>query len=251
MSGMERPIGETLDGGRFRIVACIVGDMLRGVFRAQSRTETALVTLAPRQQRTIDLALRSPRIAELLHIGPLSTHGLDGMVEAEPAGTPLGERRLALGDALAIVRDASSIVDEAHRRGLVLRGMRPELVYVAGTRVTGIAPRCEPFLATSTPSSQGVVHPFDHFYLAPELLQLREPSRAADVFSLGAMLAMLVTGEHPFTGDLPPQQLVSISRGERRPWHGPDELRAIVDRALHSDPSARPTAAELAGALGS
>jgi serine/threonine protein kinase len=247
----DLPIGETLGGGRFEIVTCVVGAVQRGVFRARGPTGTALVTLAPPQERTLDLALPSPRIAELLHIGPLSTPSFDGLVEAEPAGAPLGERRLPLADALAIARDACEIVDQAHQRGLVLRAMRPELVYVDGPRVTGIAPRCETFLSTSTPPCHGVPHPFDHFYLAPELLQLREPTRAADVFSLGAMLAMMVTGEHPFTGDLPWDQLVSITRGERRPWRGPADLRAIVDRTLDPDPTARPTAAQLASELGS
>lgn len=246
----DLPIGDTLDGGRYTIVECIRGEVLRGMFRARGPLGNALVTLGPRQKATLDLAFASDRITPLLHIGPLSTSGFDGMIEAEPAGEPIGERQLPLADALAIVRDTCAIVDAAHRRGLILRGLRPELVYVQGTRVTAIAPRCEPFLMTAQPSSQGVVHPFDHYYLAPEILRLREPTAAADVFSLGALLAMLVTGEHPFTGDLPPLQLVSVSRDERRPWTGPPELRAIVDGALAADPAKRPTAAELGAQLG-
>ncbi|MEJ7602670.1 MAG: sigma-70 family RNA polymerase sigma factor [Kofleriaceae bacterium] len=114
--------------------------------------------------------------------------------------------------------------------------MRPELIYVDGTSIIAIAPRCEPFLMTAAPSSQGVIHPFDHYYLAPELLRLQPPTAAADVFSLGALLAMLVTGEHPFVGDMPYEQLVAILRGDRRPWTGPADLAAVVARALDPDP---------------
>ena len=251
----EFPIGQTLDRGNWTITECIDGEAARGYFRARDKTgRMAIVPLAHYQKQAIDVAhyaMAAPRITPCLYAGRLETTlgRYDGLVEAEPAGRPLRACTLALADAIALVVDACGIVDEAHRRGIVLRGIRPELVYVDGARVTAIAPRCEELWSTSTPPSSGVITPFSHFYLAPEILRIKPPTRASDVFSLGAILAELVTGEHPFEGDFITESLFAITGNKRRPWRLPDNLRAIVDRVLAPDPAARPSAGELAQLL--
>ena len=251
----EFPIGETLERGRWKIAEHVAGEPARGCYRAIGKDgRRALVTLAHYQKQPVDLAhyaMSSPRIAPLLYVGRLETTAgrYDGLLEEEPAGRPLRDAPPPPHEALAVVIDACAIVEEAHRRGIVLRGIRPELVYVEHARITAIAPRCEEFMSTSTPPSSGVLHPFSRYYLAPEILRLRVPTSACDVFSLGAILAELVTGEHPFEGDHIVEQLQTVVGNQRRPWHGPAELRAIVDRALDPIPDRRPTAGELAAAL--
>jgi len=69
------------------------------------------------------------------------------------------------------------------------------------------------------------------------------------MFSLTAILARLVTGEHPFEGDDATTQLFSITGNQRRPWRGPEGLGALVDRGLDPDPQRRPSAGELGQAL--
>jgi hypothetical protein len=251
----EFPIGQTLDRGTWKITECLAGEAARGYFRARDKAgRVAIVSLAYFQKQPIDVAhyaMTAPRITPCVYAGRLETTlgRYDGLVEVEPVGRPLRDCTLGLADAVALVADASAIVDEAHRCGIVLRGIRPELVYVDGARVTAIAPRCEEFWSTSTPPSSGGINPFSHFYLAPEILRIKPPTRASDVFSLGAILAELVMGEHPFEGGYITESLHAIVGNKRKPWRGPDWLRAIVDRALAPDPAQRPLAAELAHAL--
>ncbi|HUJ63324.1 MAG TPA: hypothetical protein VLX92_32720, partial [Kofleriaceae bacterium] len=116
-----------------------------------------------------------------------------------------------------------------HARGIVLGGLRPELVYIDGERVTGIAPRCDVFHATMSKPDYGVPLCFPHVYFAPEVLARPEepPTAAADVFALAAMIAYWHTGKHPFEGEYT-ANVVAIVSGQRTVWRGDAALGAIV-----------------------
>jgi len=148
-------------------------------------------------------------------------------------------RGRALALALLLVSGGAA----GHAAGCALGGLRPELVYVESRTaliVTAIAPRAERFWATAERRSYGVPPCFEQFFQAPELLArpFDPPGAAADVFSLAAMLAGWLAGEHPFEGD-GADQAISIAIGRRRAWRGPAELAAILDGGLAVDPSVR------------
>jgi hypothetical protein len=80
---------------------------------------------------------------------------------------------------------------------------------------------------------------FNHHYLAPEVVKDPSgPHHNCDVFSLCAIAAHVLCGEHPFTGH-GMQQLVSIALGRRRAWTGPAGWRPLIERGLAPDPDAR------------
>jgi serine/threonine-protein kinase len=88
-------------------------------------------------------------------------------------------------------------------------------------------------------------------YLAPE--QIRSPSidHRADVFALGVVLYEMTTARHPFRGETELDTLLRIASPEPPPAilddDYPDQLRAIVERALAKEPSGRyPTMQALA-----
>lgn len=64
-------------------------------------------------------------------------------------------------------------------------------------------------------------------YIAPELLQGRSFSAAADIFSLGVTMHELLAGERPYSS----QKITS----------GPIEMRNLIQRMIDSDPNRRPT----------
>jgi hypothetical protein len=252
MNDNEFPIGVRL--GRWTIVELLAGEPSRGRYRANGPDGlVGLLTVAPAQkldhaELSTRHAMASPRIAALVQIGTLATTvaRYDGMIEIEPSGRPLRE----VGCSLGVVRELCDVVRDAHARGLVVRGLRPELVYIDDSaRITAIAPRCEAFLMTSTPASMGVLHCFDHYYMAPEALNVRPSTPAADVFSLAAFAVEAITGQHPFVGDNSMEQLMSVTGGTRRAWQGDARLQPILDRALARDPTTRPSLDELARSL--
>jgi hypothetical protein len=214
------------------------------------------VTLGPPQKLDLDavsrrLEMMAPGVVGLRAVGSLEgvDDRLDGIVEEEPWGTPLAEAHPSQSQAIALGIELCDLLDEASIMGCVLVGLRPELIYVdEAFELTRMAPRCEPFLATATPACQGVTHFYDKLYQAPEVLALREPTAATDIFSAATIVTEMLTGVHPFPGVGWPH-LESILAGERHPWTGPPALAEILDACLDTEAGARPSADELGTAL--
>ncbi len=261
------PLGATLANRRYTIVGHVRGSPDRGMYRARD-TESGghvLVTLGPPQRFDFDtlrlqLALPATGITPLLHIGRLESQTeapYEGMVEIEPAGRPATDvlvlpldPAIAIRIALAIAKPLAAV----HATAAVVRGLRPELIYLDGNptapRLAGLAPRCEAFLTTAEPRCYGVPPCFDHYYQAPEVLArpYDAPSPAADVFSLCAIIAHWISGEHPFHGE-GAMQAISIATGNRRTWRGPVAIGAILDTGLRPSPGARTSLSELVASL--
>ncbi|MET7609941.1 serine/threonine-protein kinase [Streptomyces seoulensis] len=86
-------------------------------------------------------------------------------------------------------------------------------------------------------------------YMAPEQILGGRVTGAADVFSLGAVLAYAATGTPPFPGDSSAALLYKVVHEE--PELGPldGELREIAAACLAKDPARRPAPADLARRL--
>lgn len=84
-------------------------------------------------------------------------------------------------------------------------------------------------------------------YMSPELLRGETASSASDVFSLGALLYELLSGQHPFAGETPLDVFEAI---ECRPVGAPSTVRtgvppqidALIMGMLDRDPASRPSA---------
>ena len=92
-------------------------------------------------------------------------------------------------------------------------------------------------------------------YMAPELsFGSRQAQPASDIFSFGVLAYELITKEMPFkkptVGSAGRPEALPIPPGLRLcPQLGP-ELIFLLESALSADPAQRPTAAQLAQALG-
>ena len=86
-------------------------------------------------------------------------------------------------------------------------------------------------------------------YMSPEQILGKPVEGAADVFSLGAVLAYAATGRSPFPGDSSAALLYKVVHEEPELDGLGGELRDVVEVCLAKDPSARPTPGEVSRRL--
>ncbi len=181
----------------------------------------------------------------------------------------LAERR-ALADRLGLVRhylDACNAVAFAHAQGVIHRDLKPANIMVGGfgeTQVVdwGLATRAGGAVATEGASGRadaevdadrtrtGAVLGTPA-YMSPEQARGEAALPQADVWSLGAVLAELLSGEAPWGEGTSDELLARARTGgppPLRPLPGaPAELVAIAMRATAADPAFRyPDAGALA-----
>ncbi len=119
------------------------------------------------------------------------------------------ERRLTIERALGVADDIAAGLEHAHRRGIVHRDLKPANVWLDSE---GRARLGDFGLATGAVRSREAVERMvvgTAAYLPPEQAIGRRADERADLYSLGAVLYEMVTGQPPFPGDDP----VSIISG--------------------------------------
>ncbi|MGW2569776.1 serine/threonine-protein kinase [Streptomyces sp. NPDC001537] len=144
-----------------------------------------------------------------------------------------------LGEALAAV----------HELGLVHRDVKPSnvLLTLDGPLLIdfGIA-RATDGTASLTSTGVSIGSPG---YMSPEQILGKGATGAADVFSLGAVLAYAATGRPPFPGDSSAALLYKVVHEEPELGSLGGELREVVEACLVKEPGRRPTPGEVARRL--
>ncbi|MGC0338721.1 serine/threonine-protein kinase [Streptomyces sp. SLBN-8D4] len=166
------------------------------------------------------------------------------LASAVTDGGPLPEHSVrVLGAGLA---EALAAV---HELGLVHRDVKPSnvLLTVDGPLLIdfGIA-RATDGTASLTSTGVSIGSPG---YMSPEQILSKGISGAADVFSLGAVLAYAATGAPPFPGDSSASLLYKVVHEEPELGSLSGELRDVVERCLDKSAQARPTPGEVARRL--
>lgn len=153
-------------------------------------------------------------------------------------GPDLHALATGLADALVAVHAAGVLHRDVSPANVVLGSDGPVLVDF------GIARFAEATTLTMTGTFLGTAG-----WLAPELLRDDEVSTAADVWSLGAVLAYAATGRPPADGSRAEVVLRKVLDGDLDLLGLPPWLEGSVHRCLDPDPARRPTAAELRAEL--
>lgn len=157
-------------------------------------------------ERQILASLDHPNIARLLDAG--STE--DGLpyfvmeyIEGQPIDQYCDEHNLNITERLKLFQDVCMAVRYAHQNLVIHRDIKPGNVLITKDGV----PRLLDFgiaklMAPGTESDQTLtrIHPLTPQYASPEQVRGQVVTTASDVYSLGVLLYVLLTGQRPYRG---------------------------------------------------
>jgi eukaryotic-like serine/threonine-protein kinase len=164
---------------------------------------------------------------------------------------------LPVEDTARIARSVLAALDHAHSRSLVHRDMKPANILFDSS--SGAVKVVDFGIAKGLEDTSGLTRTSGLIgtaaYLSPEQVSGHDATPRSDLYAVGCLLYCCLTGEPPFTGSTP----VAIamrhlndpvpSLRARRP-DVPQELEAVVMRALEKDPARRfSSAAEMDAAV--
>jgi len=257
--------GDPIRLGPYRLLGVIGEGGMGKVYLGQDGPGTlaAVKVLRPELAHDTELARRFVREAQAAQA--VRGKGVAAVLEARTEGTrPWIASEFLAGLTLAeAVEEHGPLTDPAlralgasladtladiHAAGFIHRDLKPPNIVLTsdGPRVIdfGIA-RPEHGL-TLTTTGQAPVTPG---YGAPEQVLGQRVTPAADVFSLGAVLAYALTGQRAFEGSHVAVVQYAVVHGEPRLDGVEPQLRALVEPCLAKDPAERPEPAEIVRAM--
>ncbi len=156
-------------------------------------------------------------------------------------------RALPIREVARVMRDLADVLEHAHRRGVIHRGLRPDRIMVTRHRRY---PLCIPDWSEAIAhDASASVPPPDgsRAYVAPELAHqdaggAERVDDRADMFALGAVAYRALTGTVPFN---PVAANVPYLAARTRRPDTPPALATIIDSLLSVDRFDRPSASEV------
>lgn len=199
-----------------------------------------------------------PRVYE---VGELDGHAWFAMQLVDGPTLKSARSRLPYDERLTVALRLCDALEEVHARGLVHRDVNPRNVLLSARPDGSWWPYLVDFgIAHEMPHPSRPVDPVvvgTAPYMAPEqaLGKVFEIDRRTDVYSLGATLYELFSGERPFADETPQRMILRCLREDPVPLARvapglPAALGETIDRCLVKDPAGRfPTARAVAAAL--
>ncbi len=148
--------------------------------------------------------------------------------------------------ALMIFYEICRALKYAHDKGVVHRDIKPENILISRTG----AVKLTDFGIATSKESHGENLTRDMTlgtpaYMSPEQIDNSSTvDHRSDIYSLGVVLYKMVTGKSPYPGNMTPETITRIARGEYRPPHQINPkissfLRGIIKKAMHRLPEKR------------
>ena len=188
------------------------------------------------EERKILARLQHPNIARLID-GGITSEERPWFAMEYVKGVNILEyckgKGISLKVKLKLILDVIDAVQYAHKNLIVHRDLKPGNIMVTGEKETpkiklldfGIASILE-----DSDSEKVVLKALTRAYASPEQILGVSTSTAADIYSLGVIIAELLMECHPNE---------EFRKAGEKPKPIPDELKAIFQKAMRKDPSER------------
>lgn len=174
--------------------------------------------------------------------------------EGETLEAKIAAGPLPIDNAVRIARQIATGLAAAHRRSILHRDIKPSNVIVTPENRVKVLDFGLAKLTAQSPT-QGNRTMGTLSYMSPEQVRGEDVDCRSDLWSLGAVLYEMLTGERPFQGDRPAVVAVAIERSEPPPARVlrpevPDWLEVVIETLLEKHRDRRfPGAGDLLDAL--
>jgi pentatricopeptide repeat protein len=228
--------GEKL--GPYEILASIGAGGMGEVYRARDsrlNREVAIKVSAREfsarfgQEAHAIASLNHPHICQIYDVGP--DYLVLEYVEGKPIAGPM-----RVDEAVKLALQIAGAIEEAHGRGILHRDLKPANILVTGKGVAklldfGLAKRMADSDPDATKTMAGTVLG-TMAYMAPEQAEGKALDERSDVFSFGAVLYEMLSGQRAFCGDSAAQVMSAVLRDEPRPLDSSGEVQRIVAKCM-------------------
>jgi TolB-like protein/predicted Ser/Thr protein kinase len=242
--------------GPYEIVSSIGSGGMGQVYRAKDTRLGRTVAIKILNKEHMQRFEREARaIAALNHPNICTLHdiGSDYLVMEYVDGTAI-KGPLPVEEAVRLAIQIAGALDEAHKRGILHRDLKPGNIMVTSGGSTklldfGLAKLSARSESETASTMDGTVMGTPA-YMSPEQAQGMPVDARSDIFSFGAVLYEIISGTRAFDGASAVQVLSAVLRDEPKPLQTPPQLERIMMRCLAKQPAQRfQTMAEVKTAL--
>ena len=151
-------------------------------------------------------------------------------------------KRISIDDGLHIIMQILDALDYLHTNGIVHRDIKPANILITADEQIKIADFGIAKIDTSAHTQVGIVLGTPT-YMAPEQFMGHEVDHRADLYSVGVVLYLFLTGERPFVGSVITIMHQAVHRNATPPSElNPEvskQLNAVVKKAMAKRPEER------------
>jgi serine/threonine-protein kinase len=209
---IEAKIGEGGFGSVYRAVHPLIGKpvAIKLLSRAYS-DNPQIVSRFISEARAVN-QIRHKNIVDIFSFGALADgrqYFVMELLQGSPLDGSLEQRgHLEVGELMPVLRGVLKALIAAHTAGLVHRDLKPENVFLCVDDEGVVTPKLIDFGIAKLLGDESVEHKTrtgtpmgTPYYMSPEQCRGKNVDHRTDLYAIGAMIHVLLTGQKPFTGD--------------------------------------------------